>query len=108
MDNEYFLIFLIFSFPFILLDEETQHDTYLNVLIFLDSIYSQMTPFWERSFLPELKPLSSNYALFSNHDCGYADLSKRLWLCMSRCVGVFNHLFLYCFLLKYFIKYTKF
>src|SRR5882762_2192167 len=95
-----------------LLDEETQHDTYLNpcsefILIFLDSIYSQMTPFHKRSFLLELKPLSSNYALFSNHNHGYADLSKHLWLCMSRCVGVFNHLFLYHFLLKYFYKIHK-
>jgi len=31
-------------------------------LNFLDSIYSQMTPFREQSFLLELKPLSSNYA----------------------------------------------
>src|SRR5882762_5245568 len=96
-------------FSLYLLDEETQHNTYLNpcskfILIFLDSIYSQMTPFHEQSFLLELEPLSSDYALFSNHDRGYADLSKHLWLCMSKRTGVFNHLFLYCFLLKYFYK----
>ena len=56
-------IFLIFSFLFIFLDKETQHDPYLNpcskfILIFLDIIYSQMTPFHERSFLLKLKPLS--------------------------------------------------
>jgi hypothetical protein len=87
-----------------LLDKETQRDTYLNpcyefILNFLDSIYSQMTPFREQSFLLELEPLSSDYALFSNHNCGYADLSK--------CAGVFSHLFLYHFLLKYYIKIHK-
>ena len=40
-----------------------------------------------------------DYALFSNHDCGYANLSKH--------TGVFNHLFLYQFLLKYCYKYTN-
>src|SRR5882762_2808527 len=108
-------IFLDISYIFFslyLLDKKTQCDTYLNpcsefILIFLDSIYSQMTPFCKRSFLLELEPLSSDYALFSNHDRGYADLSKCLWLCMSRHAGVFNHLFLYCFLLKYFYKIHK-
>ena len=90
---QYFSYFL----SLYLLDKETQRDTYLNpssefILNFLNSIYSQMTPFRERSFLLELEPLSSNYALFSNHDRGYADLSKH--------VGVFSHLFLYHFLLK--------
>ena len=97
-------IFLDIFFSLYLLDKETQRDTYLNpcsksILIFLDSIYSQMTPFRKRSFLLELEPLSSDYALFSNHDRGYADLSKR--------VGVFSHLFLYHFLLKYYIKIHK-
>ena len=51
-----------------LLDKETQCDTYLNpcsefILNFLDSIYSQMTPFRKRSFLLELEPLSSDYAI---------------------------------------------
>jgi hypothetical protein len=55
MDIGYFSYFLS---PY-LLDKETQHDTYLNpcsefTLNFLDSIYSQMTPFHERSFLLEL------------------------------------------------------
>src|SRR6202790_1293783 len=99
-------------FSLYLLDKETQRDTYLNpcsefILIFLDSIYSQMTPFRKRSFLLELEPLSSDYALFSNHDRGYADLSKRLWLCMSKRARVFNHLCLYRFLLKYYIKIHK-
>src|SRR5882762_4617736 len=112
MDIGYFSIFLNIFFSLYLLDKETQHDTYLNpcsefILIFLDSIYSQMTPFCERSFLLELEPLSPDYALFSNHDHGYADLSKCLWLCMSKRVGVFNHLFLYHFLLKYYIKMHK-
>jgi hypothetical protein len=98
--SRYFSYFL----SLYLLDKETQRDTYLNpcsefILNFLDSIYSQMTPFHERSFLLELEPLSSDYALFSNHDRGYADLSKR--------VGVFSHLFLYRFLLKYYIKIHK-
>src|SRR5882762_279195 len=106
--SQYFSYFL----SLYLLNKETQHDTYLNpcsefTLNFLDSIYSQMTPFCEQSFLLELEPLSSNYALFSNHDCGYADLSKPLWLCMSKRVGVFSHLFLYRFLLKYYIKIHK-
>src|SRR5882762_4588153 len=101
-----------YSVSLYLLDKETQCDTYLNpcskfTLNFLDSIYSQMTPFRERSFLLKLEPLSSNYALFSNHDHGYADLSKCLWLCMSKRVGVFSHLFLYHFLLKYYIKMHK-
>jgi len=93
MDIRYFSYFL----SLYLLDKKTQHDTYLNpcsefTLNFLDSIYSQMTPFRKQSFLLELEPLSSEYALFSNHDRGYADLSKRLWLCMSKRVGVFSHL----------------
>ena len=99
-------------FSLYLLDKETQRDTYLNpfsefTLNFLDSIYSQMTPLRKRSFLLELKPLSSDYALFSSHNRGYADLSKRLWLCMSKHAGVFSHLFLYCFLLKHYIKIHK-
>src|ERR1700692_1924331 len=106
--SQYFSYFL----SLYLLDKETQHDTYLNpcsefTLNFLDSIYSQMTPFRERSFLLELEPFSSDYALFSNHDRGYSDLSKRLWLCMSKRAGVFSHLFLYRFLLKYYIKIHK-
>jgi len=28
-------------------------------------------------------------------------------LTYQRCTGVFNHLFLYCFLLKYYYKYTN-
>jgi len=96
MDIRYFSYFIFLY----LLDKETQGDTYLNpcsefTLNFPDSIYSQMTPFHEQSFLLELKPLSSGYALFSNHDRGYADLSKHLWLCMSKRTGVFSHLFLY-------------
>jgi len=52
---------IFFSLYF--LDKETQRNTYLNpcsefILIFLDIIYSQMTPFHERSFLLKLKPLS--------------------------------------------------
>jgi len=48
MDIEYFSYFL----SLYLLDKETQRDTYLNpcsefTLNFLDSIYSQMTPFRE-------------------------------------------------------------
>src|SRR5882762_2081915 len=78
MDIGYFSYFL----SLYLLDKETQCDTYLNpcsefTLNFLDSIYSQMTPFRKQSFLLELEPLSSDYALFSNHNHGYADLSKR-------------------------------
>ena len=100
MDIRYFSYFL----SLYLLDKETQRNTYLNpcsefTLNSLDSIYSQMTPFHKRSFLLELEPLSSDYALFSNHDRGYADLSKR--------TGVFSHLFLYRFLLKYYIKIHK-
>src|ERR1700692_442399 len=108
MDIRYFSYFL----SLYLLDKETQCNTYLNpcskfTLNFLDSIYSQMTPFRERSFLLELEPLFSDYASFSNYDRGYADLSKRLWLCMSKRTGVFSHLFLYCFLLRYYIKIHK-
>ena len=40
-----------------------------------------------------------HYALFSNHNHGYANLSKR--------AGVFNHLFLYQSLFKYCYKYTN-
>jgi len=63
MDIRYFSIFLNISFLFIY-EVETQHDTYLNsysefILIFLNVIYSQITPFHERSYLPELGPLSS-------------------------------------------------
>jgi len=52
MDIGYFSIFLNILFSLYLLDKETQRDTYLNpcsefILIFLDSIYSQMTPFRE-------------------------------------------------------------
>ena len=36
-----------------------------------------------------------------------AMLTYRLWLCMSKCVGVFNHLFLYHFLFKYCYKNTN-
>src|SRR5882762_2198127 len=48
MDIGYFSYFLSLYLP----DKETQHDTYLNpcsefTLNFLDSIYSQMTPFRE-------------------------------------------------------------
>ena len=55
-------------FSLYLLDKETQHDTYLNpcsefILIFLDSIYSQMTPFREQSFLLKLEPLSFQLCL---------------------------------------------
>jgi len=100
MDIRYFSYFL----SLYLLDKETQRNTYLNpcsgfTLNFLDSIDSQMTPFHKQPFLLELEPLSSDYALFSNHDHGYADLLKH--------VGVFSHLFLYCFLLKYYIKIHK-
>src|ERR1700676_4977339 len=105
MDIRYFSYFL----SLYLLNKETQCNTYLNpcsefTLNFLDSIYSPMTPFRERSFLLELEPYN---ALFSKHDRGYADLSKCLWLCMSKRAGVFSHLFLYCFLLKYYIKIHK-
>jgi len=60
-------IFLIFSFP-LLLDKETQCDTYLNpcsefILNFLDIIYSQMTPFRKQSFLLRLEPLSFRLCL---------------------------------------------
>src|SRR5882762_2111931 len=68
---------------------------------------SKTKPFLLQSRGLELKPLSSDYALFSNHNRGYADLSKRLWLCMSKHTGVFSHLFLYRFLLKYYIKIHK-
>ena len=97
-------------FSLYLLDKEIQRDTYLNpcsefILNFLDIIYSQRLHFAnDRSYLNSNLCLS-NYALFSNHDHGYADLSKRLWLCMSKRAGVFNHLFLYRFLLKYYYKY---
>ena len=47
------------------------------------------------SHLLQLEPLVfPDYALFSNHDHGYADLSK--------CMEFFNHLFLYCFSFIYF------
>ena len=77
MDIGYFSYFL----SLYLLDKETQCDTYLNpcfkfILNFLDNICSQMTPFHEQSFLLELEPLSSEYALFSNHDRGYADFKR--------------------------------
>jgi hypothetical protein len=74
MDTGYFSYFL----SLYLLDKGTQCNTYLNpcsefILNFLDIIYSQMTPFRKQSFLLKLKPLSSDYASFSNHDRGYAD-----------------------------------
>jgi hypothetical protein len=51
MDIRYSQYFSYFPSLY-LLDKETQHDTYLNpcsefILNFLDSIYSQMTPFRE-------------------------------------------------------------
>jgi len=60
----------------------------------------------ERSHLPELEPLSSDYAysvvmimamLTYQSACG----------CTSKGVGFFNRLFLYQFLLKYCYKYTN-
>ena len=106
--SRYFSYFL----SLYLLDKETQHDTYLNpcsefILNFLDSIYSQITPFHGRSFLLELDPLSSDYALFSNHDCGYADLSKHLWLCMSKRVESLAICFFIISYLNIILKYTK-
>jgi len=106
-----FLKFSYFLFSLIT-DKENQRDTYLNpcskfILNFRDIIYSQRLHFVnDRSYLNSNLCLS-NYALFSNHDRGYADLSKRLWLCVSKHVGIFNHLFLYRFLLKYYYKYIK-
>jgi len=95
----------IFYFLFSLItDKEIQHNTYLNpcsefILNFLDIIYSQRLHFANNCSYLNLNLCLSNYALFSNHDRGYADLSKR--------TGIFNHLFLYRFLLKYFYKYIK-
>jgi len=61
MNIGYFLFLDFFSLY--LLSKETQRNAYLNpysefILIFLDIIYSQMTPFHEQSFLLELEPLS--------------------------------------------------
>jgi len=89
--------------------------TYLNpcsefILNFLDIIYSQMTPIRKQSFLLKLEPLlepclpTMPYSVITI----VAMLtSKRLWLCMTKRAGVFNHLFLYRFLLKYCYKYIK-
>jgi len=110
MNIRYFLYFYFLSLY--LLNKEIQRDTYLNpcskfILNFLDLFTLKSLHFVnDRSYLNSNLCLS-NYALFSNHDCGCADLSKRLWLCMSKRVGVFNHLFLYRFLLKYIYKYIK-
>ena len=52
-----------------------------------------ITPFREQSCLLQLELLVfPDYAIFSNHDCGYANLSK--------CAGVFKHLSLYHFSLN--------
>jgi hypothetical protein len=58
-----FLIYFLDFFLPCLLRRESQRDTYLNpysefILILLDIIYSQMTPFRKQSFLLELEPLS--------------------------------------------------
>jgi len=99
---------LYFLFP-LFTSRKTQRDTYQNS-------YSDHFEFPQYyllsnnsiSHLLQLEPLVfPDYALFSNHDHGYADLSKRLWLCVSKHVGIFNHLFLYRFLLKYYYKYIK-
>jgi hypothetical protein len=110
MNIRYFSYFYFLSLY--LLNKEIQHDTYLNpcsefILNFLDLFTLKSLHFAnDRSYLNSNLCLS-DYALFSNHDRGYADLSKRLWLCMSKRAGVFNHLFLYRFLLKYIYKYIK-
>src|SRR5882762_8735246 len=110
MNIRYFSYFYFLSLY--LLDKEIQRDTYLNpcskfILNFLDLFTLKSLHFVnDHSYLNSNLCLS-DYALFSNHDRGYADLSKRLWLCMSKRVGVFNHLFLYHFLLKYIYKYIK-
>ena len=62
MDIRHFSYFLDFLFLY-LLNRETQHDTHLNpysenILILLDIIYSQMTPFHKQLFLLDLEPLS--------------------------------------------------
>jgi hypothetical protein len=102
MNIRYFSYFYFLSLY--LLDKEIQCDTYLNpcsefILNFLDLFTFKSLHFAnDHSYLNSNLCLS-DYALFSNHDRGYADLSK--W------AGVFNHLFLYRFLLKYIYKYIK-
>src|SRR5882762_8993275 len=110
MNIRYFSYFYFLSLY--LLDKEIQRDTYLNpcskfILNFLDLFTLKSLHFANDCSYLNLNLCLSDYALFSNHDRGYADLSKCLWLCMSKHVGVFNHLFLYRFLLKYIYKYIK-
>ena len=110
MNIRYFSYFYFLSLY--LLNKEIQHDTYLNpcsefILNFLDLFTLKSLHFTNNCSYLNSNLCLSDYALFSNHDCGYADLSKCLWLCMSKRVGVFNHLFLYRFLLKYIYKYIK-
>ena len=110
MNIRYFSYFYFLSLY--LLNKEIQRNTYLNpcsefILNFLDLFTLKSLHFTnDRSYLNSHLCLS-DYALFSNHDRGYADLSKHLWLCMSKRAGVFNHLFLYRFLHKYIYKYIK-
>jgi hypothetical protein len=84
---QYIFYFLLFPFT----SRKTQHNTYQNsysefILNFLDIIYSQITPFFKQLYLLQLEPLVfPDYALFSNHNHGYASLSKRLWLCVKVC-----------------------
>jgi hypothetical protein len=88
MNIRYFSYFYFLSLY--LLNKEIQRDTYLNpcskfILNFLDLFTLKSLHFVnDRSYLNSNLCLS-DYALFSNHNCGYADLSKRLWLCMSKC-----------------------
>src|ERR1700676_1516646 len=108
MDIGYFSYFL----SIYLLDKETQRNTYLNpcsefILNFLDIIYSQMTPFHKQSFLLKTRTFAFPTMPYSVITIVAMLTSKRLWLCMTKHAGVFNHLFLYRFLLKYYYKYIK-
>src|SRR5882762_5929596 len=98
MNIRYFSYFYFLSLY--LLDKEIQHDTYLNpcsefILNFLDLFTLKSLHFVNDCSYLNSNLCLSDYALFSNHDRGYADMSKCLWLCMSKRVGVFNHLFPY-------------
>jgi hypothetical protein len=98
----------IFYFLFSLFtSRKTQHDTYQNsysefILNFLDIIYSQITQFRKRLYLLQLEPLVfPDYALFSNHDCGYGKLVKVLvavcqsaWESLIICFLIVSHLYI--------------
>jgi hypothetical protein len=102
MDIKYSSLYLFHCFS-LLFTSRNNSIWYLSIFLLGVYLYFppyyllSITPFCEWSYLLLLEPLLfPDYMLFSNHDHGYANLSKCLWLCLSKCAGVLNiYLFIF-------------